>query len=144
MKPALRRLLVVVALCLLPAGRAQADLVVIVNARNGVAAMSRSDVINLFFGRNRQFFNGIEAEPVDVADSHPNRAYFYRLLVGKELPEVDAYWSRLVFTGRQQALPRLSSSDEVVRWVASHPGGIGFVEISKADARVRVVYELKP
>lgn len=140
----MRRLLCVLLLAALPVGEALADLVVIVNARNGVAVLSRNDVVNLFFGRNRQFFNGIEAMPVDLVDTDPKRARFYKMLVGKELSEIDAYWSRQVFTGRLQAPPRLASSDEVVRWVASHPGGIGFVEISKADARVRVVYELKP
>lgn len=120
-----------------------AELVVVVNARSGVAAMTRNEVINVFFGRNRQFFNGLEAMPVDLDDTHPKRAQFYKLLVGKDLSEINAYWSRQVFTGRMQAPPRLASTEEVIKWVAAHPGGIGFVELTRADARVRVVYELK-
>jgi hypothetical protein len=128
----------------LGAGQALADLVVVVNARSGVAAMTRNDVINIFFGRNRQFFNGLEAQPVDLDDAHPHRQLFYQHLLGKDLSQINAYWSRQVFTGRMQAPPRLSSSEEVIKWVAGRPGGIGFVELSRADARVRVVYELKP
>lgn len=123
---------------------ALADLVVVVNARSGVAAMTRGDVINVFMGRNRQFFNGEEAHPVDLENGHPYRAMFYQLLIGKDSSEIDAYWSRQVFTGRMQPPPRLKSTDEVLKWVARKPGGIGFIEISKADARVRVVHELKP
>lgn len=137
------RLLLMCMACLLTRS-ALADLVVVVNVRSGVAAMTRSDVINIFFGRNRQFFNGQEAQPVDLEDTHPHRAQFYKQLLGKDLSEVNAYWSRQVFTGRMQAPPRLSSSDEVLKWVAARPGGVGFVELSRADARVRVVYELKP
>lgn len=145
MKPhRLRHLLAIACLLLLPASSALADLVVVVNARSGVAAMTRNEVINVFFGRYRQFFNGLEAQPVDLVDSHPDRARFYNALVGKELAEVNAYWSRLVFSGRTQAPPRLNSPEEVLKWVSSHPGGIGFVELAKADARVRVVYELTP
>ena len=121
-----------------------AELVVVVNARSGVAAMTRNEVINVFFGRNRQFFNGLEAMPVDLEDSHPKRLQFYKMLVGKDLSEINAYWSRQVFTGRMQAPPRLASTEEVLKWVAARPGGIGFVELPRADARVRVVYELKP
>lgn len=121
-----------------------AELVVIVNARSGVAVMTRNEVVNIFFGRYRQFFNGLEAHPVDVADAHPDRARFYASLVGKELSDIDAYWSRQVFSGRMQPPPKLATTEEVMRWVASRPGGIGFVESSKVDARVRVVYELKP
>ncbi len=141
----MRRLFFRIALIVLTglAGVAHAELVVVVNARSGVAAMTRNEVINVFFGRNRQFFNGIEAMPVDLDDAHPKRAQFYKMLVGKDLSEINAYWSRQVFTGRMQAPPRLASTEEVIKWVAANPGGIGFVELSRADARVRVVYELK-
>lgn len=141
----MRRLLVRLLLLffLVSPGALLADLVVVVNTRSGVAAMTRNDVINLFFGRNRQFFNGLEAMPVDLHDSHPARAEFYRSLVGKDLAEINAYWSRQIFTGGAQALPRVDSTEEVIRWVASRPGGVGFVELSRADARVRVVFELK-
>jgi len=105
--------------------------------------MTRNEVVNIFFGRYRQFFNGLEAQPVDLLDAHPDRARFYQALVGKDLSDINAYWSRQVFSGRMQAPPRVASSEEVLKWVAAHPGGIGFVELAKADARVRVVYELE-
>ncbi len=119
-----------------------AELVVVVNARCGVAAMTRNEVINVFFGRNRQYFNGVAVEPVDLSDSHPDRKRFYGSLVGKDLSEVNAYWARQVFSGRMPPLARVGSSDDVLRWVVSHPGGIGFMDSSKVDARVRVVYEM--
>lgn len=140
-----RRYLLLLAmgwLLMQPVREARAELVVVVNARCGVAAMTRNEVVNIFFGRNRQFFNGVEAQPVDLVDSHPDRERFYAGLVGKDLSEVNAYWSRQVFSGRMQPPPKVGSSEEVLKWVISHPGGIGFVELSKADARVRVVYEL--
>jgi len=131
-------------LLLQPGAAVHAELAVVVNARCGVAAMTRNEVINIFFGRNRQFFNGIEVQPVDMADGHPDRARFYTSLVGKDLSEVNAYWSRQVFSGRMQPPAKVGSPEEVLKWVASHSGGIGFIELSKADARVRVVYELGP
>lgn len=143
----IRRLFLMFAtswLVLHPATNARAELVVVVNARCGVAAMTRNEVVNVFFGRNRQFFNGVEAQPVDMPDGHPDRARFYSGLVGKDISEVSAYWSRQVFSGRMQPPPKASTTEEVLKWVVSHPGGIGFVELSKADARVRVVYELAP
>ncbi|RIX45666.1 MAG: hypothetical protein D3M94_12650 [Rhodocyclales bacterium GT-UBC] len=137
--------MLILLLCLLlQAGEVMADLVVVVNARTGVAVMTRNEIVNIFFGRYRQFFNGIEAQPVDLVDANPDRARFYSALVGKDLSDVNAYWSRQVFSGRMQAPPRVNTVDEVLRWVSTHPGGIGFVDLSKADARVRVVYEFNP
>lgn len=143
----IRRLILLFAmswLLLQPAAEVRAELVVVVNVRCGVALMTRNEVVNIFFGRNRQYFNGLEAQPVDMPDTHPDRARFYGGLVGKDLSEVNAYWSRQVFSGRMQAPTKVSSTEEVLKWVASHPGGIGFVDLAKADARVRVVYELTP
>jgi hypothetical protein len=142
-----RRLILSIAifwLLLKPAAEVRAELVVVVNARCGVAAMTRNDVINVFLGRNRQFFNGLEAQPVELSESHAERARFYRLLVGKDLSEISAYWSRQVFSGRMQPPAKVNSSEEVLKWVVSHSGGIGVVDMAKADARVRVVYELAP
>lgn len=119
-----------------------AELVVVVNVRSGVAAMTRNEIVNLFFGRSRQFFNGLEAQPVDLADAHPDRARFYLTLLGKETSQVDAYWSRQVFSGKTRPPPKVATPEEVVKWVVANPGGIGFVDGSRADARVRVVYEL--
>lgn len=133
-------LLVLLGTCFGPA--ATAELVVVVNARSGVAAISRNEVINLFLGRSRQFFNGSEAQAVDLADGHPDRARFYRELLGREISQVDAYWSRQLFSGKAQPLPRVANGDEVLRWVVSHPGGIGYIEAAKVDARVRVILEL--
>lgn len=131
-------------LVLQPAAEAHAEMVVVVNARCGVAAMTRSEVINIFFGRSRQYFNGVEAQPVDLVDASPDRARFYGALVGKDLSEVNAYWARQVFTGHMQPPPKVNTPEDVLKWVISHPGGIGFIDLSKADARVRVVYELSP
>lgn len=140
----IRHLLSIGLLCLLSTTSLRAELVVVVNARCGVAAMSRNEVVNIFFGRNRQFFNGVEAQPVDLEDAHPDRASFYRALVGKDLADINAYWSRQVFSGRMQAPPKMRNHEEVLKWIVSQPGGIGFIDLAKADARVRVVYELKP
>lgn len=140
----LRLLVIACSLLWLPAGNALAELVVVVNARCGVAAMTRNEVVNIFFGRYRQFFNGREAQPVDLIDAHPDRARFYTGLVGKDLAEVNAYWSRQVFSGRMQPPHKVANPDEALKWVTTNPCGIGFVEFAKADARVKVVYELAP
>ena len=143
--PATSRLLMVAGVfAVLLAGEVRAELVVVVNARSGVAALTRNEVVNIFFGRYRQFFNGVEAQPVDLVDAHPDRTRFYKALVDKDISEVNAYWSRQVFSGRAPPPSKVATPEEVLKWVVSHPGGIGVIDLAKADARVRVVYELGP
>lgn len=145
MRRLLSGILIALALALAaPLAQATSGLAVVVNARCGVAVMSRQEVINIFFGRYRQFFNGREAQPVDLVDTHPVRGQFYRRLVGKDLSEVNAYWSRQIFSGRLQPLPKVATPEEAIKSIAAHPCGIGFIEQAKADARFNIVYELAP
>ncbi|HEX6736552.1 MAG TPA: hypothetical protein VF096_17250 [Azonexus sp.] len=137
-------LVALLALLAAPPALATGSLAVVVNARCGVALLTRNEVVNIFFGRYRQFFNGREAQPVDLVDSNPARSQFYRRLVGKDLSEINAYWSRQIFSGRMQALPKVATPEEAARWVAANPCGIGFIEQTKVDARFNIVYELAP
>ena len=70
----LHLLLPVLLLAAVPTAQATGSLAVVVNARCGVAVMSRNEVINIFFGRYRQFFNGREARPARSAICSRNSA----------------------------------------------------------------------
>lgn len=118
-----------------------ADMVIVVGARSGIAAMTRAEVSNVFLGRTRQFFNGSEVRVVDMAEGNPDRARFYQALFGKDPSQVDAYLSKQWFSGRGQPFARVDTSEEVLRWVASYPGGVGYIDAAKVDARVRVIFE---
>lgn len=121
---------------------AQAELVVVANPHSGIDWLAEDDVINIFLGRYRRLASGIAAEPVDIVDDSTLRARFYRRLVNKSLPEINAYWARLVFSGKTRPPHRVGSSEEALRFVASQSGGLAYVERAKVDRRVKIVFEL--
>lgn len=139
----LRRFLLIFSALVMSIGHVMAEMVVVVNSRNPVAVLTQQEVINLFFGRLGAFPNGIPAQPIDLVDKHPDRSVFYAQLMGKDLAEVNAYWARLSFSGRQSAPPRVATTEDVIRWVSSSTGGIGFMERSRVDGRLKVVFELR-
>lgn len=123
-------------------GSAHAEtLVVIVNPASGVERLSREEAVNIFMGRYRKLPSGILAFPIDIGSQSAEREQFYRLLVRKELPEIDAYWARLVFSG--QTSPPLQAPDgqTAVQLVAGNRSAIAYVDRSLVDARVRVVID---
>lgn len=140
----LRLLPAVLALLALTPGAWAADLVVVVNPKSGVERLDRDDVINIFLGRYRQLPSGTTAEPLDLPAAAPEKAAFYERLVGKNLAEINAYWARLVFSGRTAPPQQVHSVEQLLDAVASRPGAIGYVERARTDARVRIVFELKP
>lgn len=122
--------------------RSQEPLAVVVNLESGVTQLSREEVINLFMGRQKRLGAGLAVQPVDQVKPPETWARFYKLLVNKDLSEINAYWSRLFFSGQAQPPRKAQSGEEVLALVAANKGSIGFVELGKADKRVRVVLVL--
>ncbi|MEI6414729.1 MAG: hypothetical protein WCP34_10790 [Pseudomonadota bacterium] len=115
-------------------------LVVVIHPGSSVETLSREEVINIFLGRYRQLPSGLLAQPVDQPAGQ--KASFYKLLVGKELPEINAYWSRLVFSGKTKPPQQARDLAEVIQWVNSLPGAIGYMEADQVDSRVKVALKL--
>lgn len=124
------------------AGAAATDsesLVLVVHPDSGVDQLTRREVVNIFMGRHRQLPSGIAALPLDLA---PEREVFYRLLTDKTLAEINAYWARLIFSGRTTP-PRLShSAAEILDLVSNNRGTIGYIRRADLDDRVKAIVEL--
>lgn len=138
------RLLLALALVLLSTCIVAADLVVVVNAKSGIETLSQDEVINIFMGRYRQLPSGIMAQPVDLAADSPLKAEFYRKLVNKDLAAINAYWARLIFSGKTSPPQQAASAKEAMTWIASNPGGIGYIDRGMADSRLKIVLDLTP
>lgn len=119
----------------------RADLVLVANPHSGVERLSQDEVINIYLGRYRRLVSGVAADPIDYPVDHDYRARFYRRLVNKSLAEINAYWARLVFSGKTRPPQVVDGVDNVLRLVASQPGALAYLERSQVDARVKIVFE---
>lgn len=136
------RLLALLLLTSLSATECPAQIAVVVGARSEVEKLSREEVINIFLGRFRQLPSGATAYPIDLPAGQSERAAFYRQLVNKEQAEINAYWARLVFSGRTTPPRQAKDTEDMLDLVANLPGAVGYVDRGKVDGRVRVVLEL--
>ncbi|MBI3284415.1 MAG: hypothetical protein HYZ65_06115 [Burkholderiales bacterium] len=113
------------------------DIAIIVNPKNPATAMTSAQASQFFLGKSAMF------TPVDQAESAPIRAEFYKKATDKDLSEVKAIWSKLVFTGKGTAPKELHSNADVKKAVAADPGAIGYIDKSAVDATVKVVTTLQ-
>lgn len=137
----MRKFLLLLCLCFI-SPLAAADLVVVAHSKSGVERLTRDEVTNIFLGRYRRLASGLTAEPVEMQGDAEIKAQFYRRLVGKSLAEINAYWARLVFSGKTRPPLALASAEEALHYVLAHPGALAYVERGKADRRVSIVFEL--
>lgn len=140
MRTKLRLLTLVAWLCPL---LATAEIAVIVNVANPVRQLTQTEVADLYLGRSRTFPGGEYALVFDLPREAPLRERFFSSVAGMNPQQVNAYWSRLMFTGQvlpPQALPNDRAVLDIVR---RNPGAIGFVKTEGLDSSVRVVLTLK-
>ena len=133
--------LVAIALALsLISAVVKADVVAVVSAKSPITTLTVNQVADIFFGKASRFPNGVLAFPVDQADGSAIRDEFYSKVLGKTAAQIKAYWSKIIFTGRGQPPPSVSSNIEMKKRISENPAAIGYIDRSLVDDSVRVVF----
>jgi ABC-type phosphate transport system substrate-binding protein len=136
-----RSRLVVIGLALsLSSTVVEADVVAVVSAKSPITALDKSQVADLFLGKASRFPNGVRAVPIDQAEGLAVRDEFYGKVLGKTAAQMKAYWSKIIFTGRGQPPPSVSSDVEMKKRISENPAAIGYIDRSLVDNSVRVVF----
>lgn len=116
------------ALALAPAaGTAAEPFVLIVNGASSVSSLEPVEVSNLFLKKKTSLPDGVKAAPVDLSESHPARESFSKRVHGKSVAAIKAFWQKMIFSGQEVPPPEKDSPSEVVAYVRSRRGGIGYV-----------------
>ena len=118
------------------------DIVVVVNKKNIVNQLSRDEVIDIFMGRNRLLSSGVTALPLDLPSTAIEREHFYFRLTGKSMNQINAYWARLILTGRASPPMLMHSQEEAMQMVTDNHSAVGYVNRIKASPQVKTVFEL--
>ncbi|WP_290582023.1 hypothetical protein [Ketobacter sp.] len=127
------------SILLLVAARAPAGIVVIVNNENPVSELSKREIIDLYMGRNLYFSDGKLALRLDHPPTSGEREQFYQTLVKKSVAQMNAYWAKLLFTGRASPPLLMGDSEQLLDTVRNNRNAIGYIDESNLDDSVKVV-----
>jgi ABC-type phosphate transport system substrate-binding protein len=104
---------------------------VIVGASSPISELKREEVARIFLKKLTRLKDGQEIAPVDQSARAPVRAAFSQGVLSVEglakISAVENYWRQQIYSGRGTPPPVKTSDDEVRRFVAATPGGIGYV-----------------
>jgi hypothetical protein len=132
-------LLCLIALAL--SSRARADVAIIVSASNH-EAIDTANVSKIFMAQAYVFPSGSSAQPAYQTVGSPVDEEFTAKLIKAMSVEVRQIWARLQFTGGARRPHVFGSDDDVIKFVASNPQAIGYVNPDKVHGDVRVVMKL--
>jgi hypothetical protein len=110
------------------------EIVVVVNP--AAKPITKEQITDLYLGR------GGSLTPIDQTASSAIYAEFYKKATGRDVAQVKAIWSRILFNGRGLPPKQLPDSAAVKKAVAANPTAVGYIEKSAVDASVKVVLPL--
>jgi len=110
------------------------DIVVIVNPT--AASISKEQIADLYLGRSDAWI------AVDQVVGSVIYVEFYKKLTGRDLAQIKAIWSQILFTSRGVPPKQLADSAAVKKAVAANPKAVGYIEKSALDASVKIALVL--
>ncbi|MBX3631131.1 MAG: phosphate ABC transporter substrate-binding protein [Nitrosomonas sp.] len=120
-----------------------ADIVVIVNPRSNITALTQHQIIDIYMGRNPGLSGGQKLQPYDQAADSSIRTDFYYGITGKPASAINAYWARLLFTGRASPPKLVADNREMLSIIEKDPMAIGYLDERDLNERVTVVHKIR-
>jgi ABC-type phosphate transport system substrate-binding protein len=100
---------------------------VIVNTANPVSELPAGEVSNMFLKKTTRWAGGDAVVPVDLPEQSEVRATFSKEVHKRQTTAVKAYWQKMIFSGREVPPPEKGSLAELVAFVRTTRGAIGYV-----------------
>jgi ABC-type phosphate transport system substrate-binding protein len=112
---------------------------IIINSASSVSVVSRKELAGVYLKKTAKWRDGTLAVPVDLPEDAPARAGFSRDVLGKPTQAVKAYWNQQIFSGRSAPPAEKRSDADVVAFVRSTPGAVGYVSASTPTPGVKLL-----
>jgi ABC-type phosphate transport system substrate-binding protein len=126
---------------LAPALRAQdlSGVRVVAHESVDVSTLTRAELSQLFLKKRTAWRPGAPAKPVDQVDASPVRRLFSKAVHKKEPELIKSFWQQQIFSGRAVPPPEKAGDEEVLAYVRSTPGAVGYVSRAAAPAGVKTI-----
>lgn len=140
MKKIMPTLFLLVAL--VSAVNVQAELAVIANKSVSVSSITLEQAADIFLSKLDVLEDGTQLIPIDQKDSQASRDEFYSKVLKKDSAQLNAYWSRMVFSGEGQPPKKMADDTEVMALVRANPNVIGYVDAAAVNGSVKVLLRI--
>jgi ABC-type phosphate transport system substrate-binding protein len=116
------------ALVLSVAPRAEAqNYQVIVNAANPASELKKDEVTKVFLKTTAKWSTGVVAAPCGNGGAKDVSDAFAKTVLGKSASALESYWQQQIFAGKDVPPPEKKSDAEVIAFVQTTPGAIGYI-----------------
>ncbi|NQY26321.1 MAG: hypothetical protein HRT92_04000 [Piscirickettsiaceae bacterium] len=117
----------------------RAEVVLVVHKNSDIVFLSNKQVIDIYMGRESTFPNGEKVVPLDQNVESPIRHEFYKKLVNKQVSEINAYWARLLFSGRATPPRPVENNESMLIMLQENKSFIGYIDLDDVSDHLKVI-----
>ena len=121
---------------------ASAEVVVIVNASSPINSATAEEIQQVFLGKRNEI-GGVSVAAVSLTKNNEVREVFYDKVVDKTPSQLNAYWSRLIFTGKGKPPKQYFDDAEVLETVLEEEDSVGYIDSSSIAEGVKVIFTVQ-
>lgn len=112
---------------------------VVANSEAPIANLSKKELRDLYLGRSKSFPNGEYAKVIDRQGNEELRTKFFKTVCNMSPRKVDAFWAKLVFSGRMHPLEKMEADSEVLSSLNDNKYALAFVSSAPAHANLKII-----
>lgn len=112
---------------------------VIVNEANTETTVSKSDLSAIFLKTKTKWADGSSITPVDLTARAAVREAFSKEVHGRGVGAIRSHWQQAAFSGAGTAPIERSSDADVITFVKSNPGAVGYISADTDATGVKVL-----
>ncbi|MDG6097606.1 hypothetical protein EXU34_09130 [Alteromonas sp. ZYF713] len=121
----------------------EAALAVVVAKTSKIGSISKRELVDVYMGRFDVLESGHKVQPIDYENGSELRSLFYRSLVNKSERQINAYWSRLIFSGRAKPPVQFASPEESLSFLLDNPSALSYIPINRVSEEMKIVLVLE-
>ncbi|MCG8538030.1 MAG: phosphate ABC transporter substrate-binding protein, partial [Pseudomonadales bacterium] len=103
---------------------ASAEVVVVVSSDSAIGNPDAQSLQQLFLGK-RDYIGDASAVPIDQSEGNEARDEFYSKVIDKTPSQLNAYWSRLIFTGKGAPPKQYFDDAEIIEVILEDDEAVG-------------------
>ncbi len=93
----------------------------------------------VFLKQSKKLPDGTTVTPVDLTKDSDVRAAFSKAVHGRAVGAIETFWQQQIFSGKEVPPATKSSDADIIAFVKSTPGAIGYVSGSASTDGVKVI-----
>jgi ABC-type phosphate transport system substrate-binding protein len=131
---------VLLGIFLLSVAAAQTSRVkVVIHPSSSLDSVTRKDLTRIFLKQRSSWGTGDLAKPIDQKPTSEVRIAFTEEVLGKSIREIESHWNAQVFSGKSSPPRMVGTDEEVLEFVRSNPGAVGYVSADTATDGVKIL-----